>query len=127
MPIAELEQCDAVLLIGSNLQKEQPFAALRVRKAVSKGAAILAVNPVDYRLILHSQQKILLHHMHYAEALAALVKALHKPTRFARRCGASHGATITWQTKSLYSSRCSSVTSSPKLRRYAILRSKSRH
>lgn len=49
MPIAELEQCDAVVLIGSNLPKEQPMAALRVRKAALKGAAIVAINSVDYR------------------------------------------------------------------------------
>lgn len=48
MPIDELEQCDAILLIGSNLQKEQPIAALRIRKAGLKGASILAINPVDY-------------------------------------------------------------------------------
>lgn len=48
MTMAELEQCDAVLLIGSNLQKEQPLAALRLRKAAQKGASIAVVNPVDY-------------------------------------------------------------------------------
>jgi NADH-quinone oxidoreductase subunit G len=46
--MAELEQCDSVLLIGSNLQKEQPLAALRLRQAALKGANILVVNPVDY-------------------------------------------------------------------------------
>lgn len=48
MRIAELEDCDAVLLIGSNLQKEQPLAALRLRKAAQKGATICVVNSVDY-------------------------------------------------------------------------------
>ena len=48
MPIAALETCDAVLLIGSNVQKEQPIASLRLRKAALKGAAICVVNPVDY-------------------------------------------------------------------------------
>lgn len=44
----ELEKCDAALLIGSNLQKEQPTAALRLRKAALNGAEICVVNPVDY-------------------------------------------------------------------------------
>ncbi|MBA3660810.1 MAG: NADH-quinone oxidoreductase subunit G [Gammaproteobacteria bacterium] len=44
----ELESCDAILLIGSNIQKEQPIVGLRVRKASLKGASIFAINPVDY-------------------------------------------------------------------------------
>jgi NADH-quinone oxidoreductase subunit G len=48
MSVAELEDCDVILLVGSNIQKEQPAAALRVRKASLKGAKILAVNPYDY-------------------------------------------------------------------------------
>src|SRR3990167_10180979 len=49
MHIADLEQCDAILLIGSHIQKEQPSAALRVRKASRNGAPVMAVNMVDYR------------------------------------------------------------------------------
>ena len=46
--LAALEQSDVILLLGSNLQKEQPIAALRVRKAALRGATVLAINPVDY-------------------------------------------------------------------------------
>ena len=46
--IAELENVDAALLIGSNVRKEQPLAALRLRKAVLSGARVMAINPVDY-------------------------------------------------------------------------------
>ena len=53
MPIAELEQCDAILLIGSNIQKEQPSAALRVRKAALKGAQVLPSIRWIIILILH--------------------------------------------------------------------------
>jgi NADH-quinone oxidoreductase subunit G len=45
---ADIEQSDAIILIGSNIQKEQPIASLRVRKAALKGAAIIVINPVDY-------------------------------------------------------------------------------
>jgi len=44
----ELEQCDAIVLVGGNVQKEQPLAALRVRQAALKGAEIIAINAVDY-------------------------------------------------------------------------------
>jgi NADH-quinone oxidoreductase subunit G len=49
MPIAELENLDAVLLIGSDLRRDQPILAHRLRKAWTKGrTAIMAVNPADY-------------------------------------------------------------------------------
>jgi len=46
--ISDLESLDSVLLIGSNIRKEQPLLAHRLRKASKKGAEILAVNPIDY-------------------------------------------------------------------------------
>lgn len=48
LPIRELENVDAALLIGSNIRKDQPLLGLRLRKAFIHGAALFAVNPVDY-------------------------------------------------------------------------------
>jgi len=48
LSFAELEKCDAILLVGSNLQKEQPTVFTRVRKAYLQGAKIMAVNVMDY-------------------------------------------------------------------------------
>lgn len=78
LPIAELEQCDAVVLIGSNLQKEQPLAALRLRKAVKKGAAVLVINPVDYQFNFAVQQKVICAPHHMTNKLSDLVKTLKK-------------------------------------------------
>lgn len=46
--LTELEQSDVILLIGSNIQKEQPSIALRLRKAFLRGAKIRVLNMVDY-------------------------------------------------------------------------------
>ncbi len=46
--LSELEKRTAVLLIGSNLRKDQPLLNHRLRTAWRKGARLLAVNPVDY-------------------------------------------------------------------------------
>ncbi|MEN8213065.1 MAG: NADH-quinone oxidoreductase subunit NuoG [Pseudomonadota bacterium] len=43
-----LEQADAILLIGSNVRKEQPLINHRIRKAALAGARVMAVNPVDF-------------------------------------------------------------------------------
>ena len=48
IPLADLERVDTVLLIGSNVRKEQPLAGLRLRKAALAGASVFAVNPLDY-------------------------------------------------------------------------------
>jgi len=80
MPLADLEQCDAVLLIGSNLQKEQPLAALRLRKAGLKGAAILAVNPVNYAFNFKLAAKQIVSPQQMTKTLAAILKALESPS-----------------------------------------------
>lgn len=48
MAFDEINQCDLIVLIGSDLQREQPLAALRVRQAALKGAKVIAFNMIDY-------------------------------------------------------------------------------
>jgi NADH-quinone oxidoreductase subunit G len=48
MSIPDLESLDAALLIGANPRKDQPLIGLRLRKAVKRGAQIMAINPLDY-------------------------------------------------------------------------------
>ena len=48
MSVADISEADVILLIGSHIQKEQPIAGLHVRKAVRKGARVIAVNMMDY-------------------------------------------------------------------------------
>jgi NADH-quinone oxidoreductase subunit G len=45
LPIAAVEQLDALLVIGSNLRHELPMLAHRVRKAGLRGARISFINP----------------------------------------------------------------------------------
>ena len=46
--LAEIESADAILVIGSNLRREAPLLAHRVRKAAVGAAAVMFVNPVRY-------------------------------------------------------------------------------
>lgn len=48
MTLAELEQVDAALLVGSNVRKEQPLASHRLRKAALNGAKIMFANHRSY-------------------------------------------------------------------------------
>ena len=55
--IPDLEQQQAVLLIGSNSRQEQPLLNHRLRKAAAAGATVLAVNPraVDFNFTVQQQ------------------------------------------------------------------------
>ncbi|MCW8839551.1 MAG: NADH-quinone oxidoreductase subunit NuoG [Gammaproteobacteria bacterium] len=56
--IQDLELLDAVLLIGSNIRKDQPLLAQRLRKASrNNGAQIMAINAVDYDFTFPLAQK----------------------------------------------------------------------
>jgi len=58
LPVAGVENAGAVLLVGSNIRKEQPLLGLRVFKAWKRGARVMAVNPMDYDFqfdLAHSQ------------------------------------------------------------------------
>lgn len=48
LPVAEIERAGAVLLVGSNIRHELPLVHQRLHKAARRGAAIYAINPVDF-------------------------------------------------------------------------------
>jgi len=48
LAIAAIDQLDALLVVGSNLRREAPVLAHRVRKATRRGAKIAFLNPARY-------------------------------------------------------------------------------
>jgi NADH-quinone oxidoreductase subunit G len=56
--IASLEQAKTVLLIGSNLRKEQPILATRLRRAVKNGASVYAINSTKFDFAFPLQANI---------------------------------------------------------------------
>lgn len=73
---ADLENDVCILLIGSNIQKEQPSAALRIRKASLKGAEVMAVNMRDYRFHFKLSAKKITAPQSFTRVLAGIAKAL---------------------------------------------------
>ena len=74
-PIAALEDLDAVLVIGSNVRKEQPMINHRLRKASLKGADVMMVNSVDYDINYDISGKIIKSPSEIPMALAGIIKA----------------------------------------------------
>jgi NADH-quinone oxidoreductase subunit G len=48
MPVVDIEQADAIVIVGSHLRHELPLLHARIRKAVLRGAKVHVVNPVDF-------------------------------------------------------------------------------
>lgn len=94
MPLAEIEDCDAVLLIGSNIQKEQPMAALRVRKAALKGAAVLAINPVDYLFNFKVTAKKIIAPQHMLKAVSELDETISQQLKDKKKVVVLLGALV---------------------------------
>ena len=74
--IADLEELDAALLIGSWVRKDQPIAAHRLRKAALRGASIMAVNALDYEFNFPLTESLVSAPAEMSTNLAAIIKAL---------------------------------------------------
>ncbi|GAB4299142.1 MAG: NADH-quinone oxidoreductase subunit NuoG [Thiohalomonadaceae bacterium] len=74
--LADLDNLDAALLVGSNVRKEQPLVALRLRKAARAGARLLAVNPIDYDFNFPLAGRRIVAPAQMAQELIAIAQAL---------------------------------------------------
>ena len=74
--LTDLENNDAVLLVGSWIRKDQPIAAHRLRKASRKGAKIMAVNAVDFDFNFPVEEKVITAPALMVNTLAEITKAL---------------------------------------------------
>lgn len=74
LSIADLENCDAVLLVGSYVRYEQPLISQRINKAAQEGAQIMVINPMDYTFNYSIAHKMI--QANLVAALAQVAKAL---------------------------------------------------
>ncbi len=75
MKIAEIEKLDSILLVGSNVRKEQPMINHRLRKAVLNGAKVMYVNPVDLDLNYEVETQRVSDPVEMINTLAIIAKA----------------------------------------------------
>ncbi len=79
LPLAEIEQADVIVVLGSNIRHELPLLHARLRKAQTRnGARIHSINPVDFDFAFAQAGKQIVPPSRYAEALddAALLEAV---------------------------------------------------
>ena len=75
MTLSDLETLDAALLIGSNIRKDQPIAALRLRKSALKGGKISFINPKTFALHFDAQELVTARYDHMVNELACVASA----------------------------------------------------
>jgi NADH-quinone oxidoreductase subunit G len=74
--LEKLEQLDSVLLIGSNIRKDQPLIGHRIRKAAMAGAKVGLINNIDYEFRFPVTAKVITTPAGMERALAGIVKVL---------------------------------------------------
>lgn len=74
--LTDLENNNAILLVGSWIRKDQPIAGHRVRQASRNGAKIMSVNAVDFDFNFPVEEKVITSPAEMVDSLAAITKAL---------------------------------------------------
>jgi NADH-quinone oxidoreductase subunit G len=79
-PIADIDDCDAALLVGCNPRQEAPIVGHRLRQAWRKGAGIAAINPLDWPFSFDTSLDAIVAPQAMAAELAALAAAVERAT-----------------------------------------------
>ncbi len=74
--IDNIENSEAILLVGSNVRKEQPILGARIRKAALMDAKIMVINPEDYPFNFKLTQSEIVDLAAMKDALAGVLKVL---------------------------------------------------
>lgn len=74
--LGDIEQSDAILLLGSNIRHEAPILGHRVRKAWLAGAAINAINPLDWTFHFSLTHKAIVAPQHLLSSVCGLAMAV---------------------------------------------------
>jgi NADH-quinone oxidoreductase subunit G len=74
--IASLSSLQSALIVGSNLRKDHPLFAQRIRQSARKGCAVNAINSVAYDWAMPVANSITVPAAHWAQALADVAAAV---------------------------------------------------
>ncbi|WP_045764349.1 NADH-quinone oxidoreductase subunit NuoG [Xanthomonas albilineans] len=71
LPLAQIEQADVVVILGSNVRHELPLLHARIRKAqMQRQTKVYAINPVDFEFAFDLAGRQIVAPSRFAEALA---------------------------------------------------------
>ena len=76
--IAELQNCDTVLLVGCNPRAEAPIVGHRIRQAWRTGASVSVINPLDWEFTFDTSLGAIVAPQFIAAELAALASSVER-------------------------------------------------
>jgi len=74
--LADMDDSDAFLILGSNIRAEQPIIAHRIRQASLAGATVSCINFFERELLMPVDRQLAVDAKEMAESLAGIAKAL---------------------------------------------------
>ncbi len=80
LPVAQLSSLQRVLVIGSNLRKDHPLFAQRIRQAARKGGQVNVLNAASQDWAMAVKNEVLADSTHWVAALAGIANAVGAET-----------------------------------------------
>ncbi len=80
LPVAQLSSLQRVLVVGSNLRKDHPLFAQRIRQAARKGAQVNVLNAESQDWAMTVKNEVLADSTHWVAALAGIANAVGAET-----------------------------------------------
>jgi NADH-quinone oxidoreductase subunit G len=101
--IASLTKLDRALIVGSNIRKDHPLFAQRIRQAVRKGCVVNTINSIAIDATCTPANAYLVGHEHWSKALAEVAAAV----ALSKEIDAPTAATATDEAKNIAASMLS--------------------
>ncbi|HIH2763679.1 MAG TPA: NADH-quinone oxidoreductase subunit NuoG [Candidatus Azoamicus sp.] len=73
--IENIDKADSVLIIGSNITKEQPIIGIKLRKIINNGGKVFIINPIDFNLSINITEKFIINPKDFIQKICNLIKA----------------------------------------------------
>ena len=70
----QIDDFDCVFVIGSDLAKEQPIIALKLRKIIKKNGKVFLLNPCDFNLNMDVSEKYITNPKNFTQILMQIIK-----------------------------------------------------
>jgi NADH-quinone oxidoreductase subunit G len=74
--LQDIQDADAILLVGSNIRHEQPMIAHRIRQAAMHGTTVCSINLIDTDLLMPVEKQLTVNAEALVKTLAGIAKAL---------------------------------------------------
>ncbi len=70
----EFDELDSVLLIGSDIVREQPIISIKLRKILNSGGSVFVLNPMDFNFFMNVSYKKIVNPGEFIHILSCIIK-----------------------------------------------------